>query len=146
INRLKHRVNADRQPHLGLLVFDDDDTWNDLEEAGSIVEDDSRTRGAATGNQHTPTATVNDISPSERTLKRKVAVAKGTELERVSVITAANQEPDPPPASQLMARLFPSLKPKTQAPPQPEPKKTEDGSGETVHSLLTQWSTSTAGL
>ncbi|KAK6315160.1 hypothetical protein J4Q44_G00146890 [Coregonus suidteri] len=118
--------------HEGLLVFDDDDTWNDLEEAGSIVEDDSRTRGAATGNRHTPTATVNDISPPERTLKRKVAVAKGTELERVSVITAANQEPDPPPASQLMARLFPSLKPKTQAspPPQPEPRKTEDGSGQ----------------
>ncbi|XP_023837066.1 centromere protein J isoform X2 [Salvelinus sp. IW2-2015] len=116
--------------HESLLVFDDDDTWNDLEEAGSIVEDDSRTRGAATGNRHTPTETVNDISPSERTLKRKVAVAKGAELERMSVITAANQEPDPPPASQLMARLFPSLKPKTQAPSPPEPRKTEDGSGQ----------------
>nr|XP_029514325.1 centromere protein J-like isoform X1 [Oncorhynchus nerka] len=124
---LEDRENGD---HEGLLVFDDDDTWNDLEEAGSIVEDDSRTRGAATGNRHTSTATVNDISPSERTLKRKLAVAKGTELERMSVITAANQEPDPPPASQLMARLFPSLKPKTQAPSPPEPRKTEDGSGQ----------------
>ncbi|XP_035629686.1 centromere protein J-like [Oncorhynchus keta] len=124
---LEDRENVD---HEGLLVFDDDDTWNDLEEAGSIVEDDSRTNGAATGNQHTSTATVNDISPSERTLKRKVAVAKGTELERMSVITAANQEPDPPPTSQLMARLFPSLKPKTQAPSLPEPRKTEDGSGQ----------------
>ncbi|XP_029558581.1 centromere protein J isoform X2 [Salmo trutta] len=122
--------DREERDHEGLLVFDDDDTWNDLEEAGSIVEDDSRTRGAATGNRHTPTATVNDISPSERTLKRKVAVAKGTELERMSVITAANQEPDPPPASQLMARLFPSLKPKTQAPSPPEPMKTEVGSGQ----------------
>ncbi|XP_045062450.1 centromere protein J isoform X2 [Coregonus clupeaformis] len=126
---LNDREEGERE---GRLVFDDDDTWNDLEEAGSIVEDHSRTKGAATGNSHTLTVTGNDISPPERMLNRKVAVAKGVELERVSVITAANQEPDPPPASQLMARLFPSLKPKTQVPPppQPEPRKTEDGPGQ----------------
>ncbi|XP_045563439.1 centromere protein J isoform X4 [Salmo salar] len=120
--------------HKGRLVFDDDDTWNDLEEAGRIVEDPIRTKGAATGNSHTLTVTGNDVSSPERTLKRKVAVAKGAELERVSIITAANQEPDSPPASQLMARLFPSLKPKTQAPPPPEPRKSENGPGQQLQS------------
>ncbi|XP_042168129.1 centromere protein J [Oncorhynchus tshawytscha] len=110
----------------GRFVFDDD-TWNDLEVAGRIVEDPIRTKGAATGNSHTLTITGNDVSPPERKLKRKVA---GVELERVSIITAANQEPDPPPASQLMARLFPSLKPKIQAPPPPEPRKSENGPGQ----------------
>ncbi|XP_071211033.1 centromere protein J-like isoform X2 [Salvelinus alpinus] len=124
---LEDREEGDRK---GRLVFDDDDTWNDLEEAGRIVEDPIRTKGAATGNSHTLTITGNDVSPPERTLKRKVAVAKGAELERVSIITAANQEPDPPPASQLMARLFPSLKPKTQAPPPPEPRKSENEPGQ----------------
>ncbi|XP_029567722.1 centromere protein J isoform X3 [Salmo trutta] len=120
--------------HKVRLVFDDDDTWNDLEEAGRIVEDPIRTKGAATGNSHTLTVTGNDVSPPERTLKRKVAVAKGAKLERVSIITAANQEPDSPPASQLMARLFPSLKPKTQAPPPPEPRKSENGPGQQLQS------------
>uniref|UniRef100_A0A4W5RZJ9 Centromere protein J n=1 Tax=Hucho hucho TaxID=62062 RepID=A0A4W5RZJ9_9TELE len=126
---LEDRDEGDRK---GWLLFDDDDTWNDLEEAGRIVEDHSSTNGAATGNSHTLTVTENDVSPPERMLKRKVAVAKGAELERVSVITAANKEPDPPPASQLMARLFPSLKPKTQVPPppQPEPRKSENGPGQ----------------
>lgn len=87
---LEDREEGDRK---GRLVFDDDDTWNDLEVAGRIIEDPIRTKGAATGNSHTPTITGNDVSPPERKLKRKVA---GAELERVSIITAANQEPDPP--------------------------------------------------
>ncbi|XP_031655120.1 centromere protein J isoform X3 [Oncorhynchus kisutch] len=120
---LEDREEGDRK---GRFVFDDD-TWNDLEVAGRIVEDPIRTKGAATGNSHTLTITGNDVSPPERKLKRKVA---GAELERVSIITAANQEPDPPPTSQLMARLFPSLKPKTQAPPPPEPRKSENGPGQ----------------
>ncbi|KAL0963606.1 hypothetical protein UPYG_G00308530 [Umbra pygmaea] len=102
------------------LVFDDDDTWNDLEEAGSVVEDNSGTRDA-------PTTMTDDTSPPERMLKRKVALAKGPETDRLSVTTSANQDVDAlPPASQLMARLFPSLKPKTKPPPQPEPSKMKD--------------------
>ncbi|XP_012993453.3 centromere protein J isoform X2 [Esox lucius] len=115
----------------GQLVFDDDDTWNDLEEAGSIVKANSRTRGDATGKSRTPTTLADGGSPPERMLKRKVAVANRAELDRASVITPANQEPDPPPpASQLMARLFPSLKPKGPSPPQPEPGKVEEAPGQ----------------
>ncbi|KAJ8013109.1 hypothetical protein DPEC_G00049870 [Dallia pectoralis] len=106
------------------LVFDDDDTWNDPEETGSLVEANSRTKG-------TPATLVKDASPPQRTLKRKVAVAKVSELEREAHIAPVNQElHPPPPTSQLMTRLFPSLKPKTPSPPQPEPQKTDDTPGQ----------------
>uniref|UniRef100_A0A3B4UJ67 Centromere protein J n=1 Tax=Seriola dumerili TaxID=41447 RepID=A0A3B4UJ67_SERDU len=103
------------------VVFDDDDTWNDLEET---------------------TATANRVSPPERPLLRKVAVSKVVELDKGTVTGSANLEPDPPPASQLMTRLFPSLKPKAQNTPLPpptasvgpEPKKPEEETGQQVQS------------
>ncbi|XP_034417296.1 centromere protein J-like isoform X2 [Cyclopterus lumpus] len=75
------------------VVFDDDDTWNELDGAGSA--NDSR-----------------GVSPAgaARTLSRKVS--RAVQLD----------EDAPPPASQLMTRLFPSLNPKAQnAPLHPAP-------------------------
>lgn len=94
------------------VVFDDNDTWNDQEE--SVV--------AAAGNSD---ATARESSPPECAPLRKVALTGST-----------SQESDPPPASQLMVRLFPSLKPKAQnaplpLPPAPESANPQEETGET---------------
>lgn len=97
----------DKDEHDG-VVFDDNDTWNDQED--SVVGDsDAPARGSP---------------PPERAPLRKAAVA-----------ASANQESDPPPASQLMMRLFPSLKPKAQnaplpLPAAPPPKSPQEETGE----------------
>lgn len=94
------------------VVFDDDDTWNDQED--SVV--------AAAGNG---AATAVGSSPPE-----------GAPLRTVAGSGSTNQEFDPTPASQLMMRLFPSLKPKAQnaplpPPSAPEPKDPQEDTGET---------------
>ncbi|XP_060944793.1 centromere protein J [Limanda limanda] len=94
------------------VVFDDDDTWN------NTIETPNGSRGVSP----VPEATATSGTPPVRTLLRKVAVSKVVELDKGTVIDSANQKPDPPtpPASQLMTRLFPSLKPKVQnLPPLP---------------------------
>ncbi|KAM6970583.1 centrosomal P4.1-associated protein [Aplochiton taeniatus] len=75
-------------------------------------------------------------APPEMALTRKVAVAKGAELKRSGSVSIASGEPDLPPTSQLMARLFPSLKPKPRSPPSaaPQPTKTEETPGQQVQS------------
>ncbi|KAJ8407110.1 hypothetical protein AAFF_G00287860 [Aldrovandia affinis] len=101
------------------LVFDDDDTWNDLEDGGNVEEggDDNDGGGGIT---HDPPG-----AGSDRALRRKVATARGLESEP--------QGPEPPPTSQLMAKLFPSLKPKARPTPPPGPGATgpaaEPGAG-----------------
>ncbi|XP_073330060.1 centrosomal P4.1-associated protein [Pagrus major] len=130
----------DKDGHEGGVVFDDNDTWNDLEDTVSKA---NNSRGVYSVSK----ATANGISPPERTLSRKVATSKVVELDKGTVIVSANHEPDPPPppASQLMTRLFPSLKPKTQSAPLPPPpaalaapesKKTEVETGQQVQSRL----------
>ncbi|XP_040913226.1 centromere protein J isoform X2 [Toxotes jaculatrix] len=123
----------DKDGHRGRLVFDDDDTWNDLEE--TPVDSASDSGGVSPVSE----ATSNSISPPEQTLLRKVAVSKVVELDKGKVTGPASLEPDPPPASQLMTRLFPSLKPKAQnVPPPPpaacEPKNPEEETGQQVQS------------
>ncbi|XP_070832047.1 centromere protein J [Chaetodon trifascialis] len=106
----------DKDGQQGRVVFDDNDTWNDLEDTAFGTTNDS---GGVS------MATAKGISPPEQSLLRKVAVSKVVELDKGTVIGSANQEPEPPPppppASQLMTRLFPSLKPKTQNAPIPPP-------------------------
>uniref|UniRef100_A0A673AY19 Centromere protein J n=1 Tax=Sphaeramia orbicularis TaxID=375764 RepID=A0A673AY19_9TELE len=113
----------------GRIVFDDDDTWNDLEEAAGTSCDSRGVVSKATGS---------GSSPPERTLLRKVAVSKV-----VGTVTLTNQEPDPlppPPTSQLMTKLFPSLKPKVQNTPVTvssaagESRKAEEEAGQHVQS------------
>ncbi|KAK5890017.1 hypothetical protein CesoFtcFv8_013588 [Champsocephalus esox] len=94
----------DRQQ--GGVVFDDDDTWNDLEDTAVAPANESR------GVCPVSKATANGIPPPTQILLRKVAASKVVELEI---------ENELPPASQLMTRLFPALKPKTQNAPLPVP-------------------------
>ncbi|XP_033965257.1 centromere protein J isoform X2 [Pseudochaenichthys georgianus] len=94
----------DRQQ--GGVVFDDDDTWNDLEDTAVAPANESR------GASPVSKATANGIPPPTQILSRKVAASKVVELEI---------ETELPPASQLMTRLFPALKPKTQNAPLPVP-------------------------
>ncbi|KAK2840141.1 hypothetical protein Q5P01_013881 [Channa striata] len=112
-------IVEDKNGQQGQVVFDDDDTWNDLDDIPVALPSDS------TGVSPVSKATANGVSPPERTLLRKVAATKVVELEKAKAFSSANLEPDsPPPASKLMTRLFPSLKPRTQnapAPPPPDP-------------------------
>ncbi|KAK3543932.1 hypothetical protein QTP70_031836 [Hemibagrus guttatus] len=82
----------------GQVEFDDDDTWNEPENSTS-----------------SPAKT--DDQP-DRVLKRKIAISKGAELDRRSN-SPLDREPGPPPTCQLVAKLFPALKPKP-CPPPPE--------------------------
>ncbi|XP_049450281.1 centromere protein J [Epinephelus fuscoguttatus] len=127
----------DKDGQQGRVVFDDDDTWNDLEDAAVSAAIDSR------GVSPVSKATANGISPPARTLLRKVAVSKVVELDKGTDPPASSSPP--PPASQLMTRLFPSLKPKTQNAPLPPPpaasaapesKKPEEETGQQVQSRL----------
>lgn len=99
-------LTEDKDEH-NRVVFDDNDTWNDQED--SVV--------ATAGNSD---ATARGSSPQEHAPLRKVAVTG-----------SANQESDPPPASQLMTRLFPSLKPKAQNAPLPLPPEATNPQEET---------------
>ncbi|XP_028292005.1 centromere protein J [Gouania willdenowi] len=111
------------------VVFDDDDTWNDMEEETTI----------STANDITE-AVSNRTSPQEKTLVRKVAVSSKV----VKPLKDANtQEEKAIPGSQLMIRLFPSLKPKAQnAPLSPPPaaaaaedKALVEETGRDIHSV-----------
>ncbi|CAL8240465.1 unnamed protein product [Merluccius merluccius] len=103
--------------------FDDDDTWNDLEETA-----------VAPPTRPPPRATANQRSPSEGTLTRKVTAGRGAETGPI----LTNQElPDP--ASQLMARLFPSLKSQNApVPVVPEPRQADEAPGKTLRERLVQ--------
>ncbi|KAM7406895.1 hypothetical protein PAMA_002880 [Pampus argenteus] len=127
----------DKEGRQGRVVFDDDDTWNDLEVTAVGTANDGR------GVSPVSKETVNRVSPPERTVLRKVAVSKVKELDTGMVAGSASQEPDPPAASQLMTRLFPSLKPKAQNAPLPPPtvtfatsesRKAEEEAGQQVQS------------
>lgn len=82
----------------GRVEFDDDDTWNEPESSTcSPAKTDDR---------------------PDRVLKRKTAISKGAELDQCSN-SLLDQEPEPPLTCQLVAKLFPALKPKPCPPPPP---------------------------
>lgn len=79
--------------------------------------------------------TWNDQEDSVVVVAGHGAATEGAPLGKVDGSGSANQESDPPPASRLMMRLFPSLKPKAQnapppLPPAPEPKDPQEETGE----------------
>ncbi|MCJ8732243.1 hypothetical protein PDJAM_G00209100 [Pangasius djambal] len=82
----------------GQVEFDDDDTWNEPE------------------NSTCTPAKMDD--QADRVLKRKIAISKGAELDHCCN-SPLDHEPEPPPTCQLVAKLFPALKPKP-CPPPPE--------------------------
>lgn len=83
----------------GRVEFDDDDTWNEAESSTcSLAKTDDR---------------------PDRVLKRKTAISKAAEFDRCSNSSLVH-EPEPPPTCQLVAKLFPALKPKPCPPPPPQ--------------------------
>ncbi|XP_053482483.1 centromere protein J isoform X2 [Ictalurus furcatus] len=82
----------------GQVEFDDDDTWNEPESSNCSP------------------AKMDDLP--DRVLKRKIAISKGAQLDCCSN-SPLDREPEPPRTCQLVAKLFPSLKPKP-CPPPPE--------------------------
>lgn len=100
ISTAESTLMEDKDEH-NRVVFDDNDTWNDQEESVAAIAGSSD-------------ATARGSSHPERAPLRKVAVTG-----------SASQESDPPPASQLMERLFPSLKSTAQKAPLPLPPAPE---------------------
>ncbi|MBN3322792.1 CENPJ protein, partial [Atractosteus spatula] len=90
------------------FVFDDDDTWNDLEEdvnGNAALGNDAADRFSAGRS-------------ADKGLKRKVAAVKAAG----SKPGGSPADSGPPLASDLMTRLFPALKPK----PKPAPSREDD--------------------
>ncbi|XP_015496862.1 centromere protein J isoform X2 [Parus major] len=87
--------------------FDDERTWSDLDE-NSIDLPEKYTK--------TPLqmdfSFKNDTIVPDKAIKRKVASKKGDEMSKES---AVNSDSNGPPVSNLMMKLFPSLKPKQKA-------------------------------
>ncbi|KAK1797881.1 hypothetical protein P4O66_008226, partial [Electrophorus voltai] len=91
----------------GQVEFDDDDTWNEPEDL-------------------TCSSSKMDSQP-DRALNRKVAGSKGTDSDSSSASPTAHV-PEAPPTCQLVAKLFPALKPK----PCPRPPVVQEA--EDMHS------------
>ncbi|XP_043928782.1 centromere protein J [Protopterus annectens] len=89
-------------------AFDDDTTWADLDDTGNLNEAFSSDQAA----QFFAVPSVIDerkCSGSDREVKRKVASKKKGDSSAETCITDNECEP---PTSELMVKLFPSLKPK----------------------------------
>ncbi|XP_053561553.1 centromere protein J [Bombina bombina] len=91
--------------------FDDEKTWDDLGDIRNQVEfSENKQNGAL--KEFIPSDYTSPVSVPDKTITRKVASKKTDELLSVSV------KPSSPPASDLMMKLFPSLKPKQKPEPQ----------------------------
>ncbi|MGH0122978.1 UNVERIFIED_CONTAM: hypothetical protein FKN15_077632 [Acipenser sinensis] len=99
----KRQINQDH------FAFDDDDTWHDFEEAGSVDSDGVPERTDYC-NEETGRSLLKGGSLPDQAIKRKVAFAKTEETK--SGCSVNDSRAGLPPTSDLMAKLFPSLKPK----------------------------------
>ncbi|XP_058526980.1 centromere protein J [Ochotona princeps] len=99
-------------PNMSTIDFDDERTWTDLEENlcqhDAVLEDE-----AVYGTPQKHSLNRSDVFVLDKTLKRKVAPVKRGEDS-----SKAGRSRSPPPASELMMKFFPSLKPR----PRPRPK------------------------
>lgn len=104
------------------VVFDDDETWYDPEETPVVSPVKSEPAFEVVSER---------ISPPERQLYRNAGASRAVDVTS----RPASQEPDPAavPPSQLMAKLFPSLKAKTQNAPLagPPPRLASDAASKT---------------
>ncbi|XP_035182604.1 centromere protein J isoform X2 [Oxyura jamaicensis] len=91
------------------IEFDDERTWSDLDEY--YFHNDLPEKYAKMSLQ-TEFFSKNDTTVPDKAIKRKIASKKGDELPKQS---AADSDSNRPPASNLMMKLFPSLKPKQKA-------------------------------
>ncbi|KAM4560742.1 centrosomal P4.1-associated protein [Fundulus diaphanus] len=97
------------------VIFDDDDTWTDANDSAASREGDS-----------------GPVSPGPQPAARGAPAPEECALRSVAASRAA--EADPAPASQLMTRLFPSLRPKPPPPAASESKKPQDDPAQQVGS------------
>uniref|UniRef100_A0A8B9QDC2 Centrosomal P4.1-associated protein n=1 Tax=Apteryx owenii TaxID=8824 RepID=A0A8B9QDC2_APTOW len=87
--------------------FDDERTWSDLDE--NYVQNDLPEKYTTKMPLQTEFSCKNDTFVPDKTIKRKVASKRGDELSKQP---AVDGDSNGPPVSNLMMKLFPSLKPK----------------------------------
>ncbi|XP_062423234.1 centromere protein J isoform X2 [Rhea pennata] len=85
--------------------FDDERTWSDLDE--NYVQNDLPEKYTTEMRAQTDFSCKNDTFVPDKTIKRKVASKRGDELSKQP---AVNDDSNGPPVSNLMMKLFPSLK------------------------------------
>ncbi|XP_059820226.1 centromere protein J-like [Hypanus sabinus] len=90
------------------VEFDDDQTWTDQEEGGFNKLEDISIEPVHTSVLVTQKFSSGEVT-EEKCLRRKTASAKKGDVEGERKL---NKFGEPPPTSDLIARLFPSLKPK----------------------------------
>lgn len=100
-------LTEDKDARGGGVVFDDDETWYDPEDTPAVSPVKSEPAFEALSDR---------ISPPVRQLYRSAGASRAADA---ATAKPDNQEPDPAatPPSQLMVKLFPSLKAKTQNAP-----------------------------
>ncbi|XP_032036453.1 centromere protein J isoform X2 [Aythya fuligula] len=114
VSKQKIRQTSDHQRSVSCInrskiEFDDERTWSDLDEY--YFHNDLPDKYTKTSLQ-TDFFSKNDTAVPDKAIKRKVASKKGDELSKQP---AADSDANGPPASNLMMKLFPSLKPKQKA-------------------------------
>ncbi|XP_006219176.1 centrosomal P4.1-associated protein isoform X1 [Vicugna pacos] len=113
IESLRNKISDSSRRHSSVskIDFDDERTWTDLEE-NSFKHDVILGNEAIYGTPQTACPNKSETCVLDKTMKRKVAlVKKGEDVSRSSRGTS------PPPASELMVKFFPSLKPKSKSDP-----------------------------
>ncbi|XP_069747427.1 centromere protein J isoform X2 [Narcine bancroftii] len=93
--------------HQEKVAFDDEQTWID-QEVGFVKEENSSMKPVHTSVLTTPSFYSNKVM-EDKVMRRKIASAKKGEAESEKKLKKFEESP---PTSDLMARLFPSLKPK----------------------------------
>ncbi|XP_074672186.1 centrosomal P4.1-associated protein isoform X2 [Strix aluco] len=111
LSKQKIRKTSDHQRSVSCrsrnkFEFDDERTWSDLDE--NYVNSDLPEKYTKTPLQM-DFSSQNDTTIPDKAIKRKVASKKGDEMSKES---AVDSDSNGPPVSNLMMKLFPSLKPK----------------------------------
>ncbi|XP_007903788.2 centromere protein J isoform X2 [Callorhinchus milii] len=102
-NCISHQVILNQEK----VEFDDDQTWMDFEEAGFVDHDDN-----SLGSVKAIQGTCSARSIEDKVMRRKIASTKKEDVvEEINIKSI-----DIPPTSDLVTKLFPSLKPKPKTP------------------------------
>lgn len=114
LSKQKIRKASDRQRSVSCISrskfeFDDERTWSDLDE--NYVNSDLPEKYTKIPLQ-IDFSSKNDTTVPDKAIKRKVASKSGDEVSEES---AVDSDSNGPPVSNLMMKLFPSLKPKQKA-------------------------------
>ncbi|XP_077154442.1 centrosomal P4.1-associated protein [Ranitomeya variabilis] len=114
------------------IVFDDERTWDDLGNVQSLqgVYESNFATKQFIPSEYTSNSTTDAL---DKAITRKVASKNGDQLKAATIST-----PDTPPASELMMKLFPALKPKGKPDGSSvtKPTSSQEGPGDAVRSQL----------